>query len=122
MTDVTGSTLGAAAEGTEQAMETVAFPIEGYDEINVDEISGRLNEGTAAGSRLRGTQREAPDAPGTDGPQDKDCVKESRRSPLRGRGRPTVLALSPIFAGVGGREILRTLPKRSSKKSALRAS
>jgi hypothetical protein len=44
VTDVTGSTLGAAAEGTEQAMEAVAFPIEGYDEMNVDEISGRLND------------------------------------------------------------------------------
>ena len=44
MTDVTGSSLGAAAEGTEQAMETVAFPIEGYDEMNVDEISGRLSD------------------------------------------------------------------------------
>jgi hypothetical protein len=59
VTNVTGSTLGAAAEGIEQAMEAVAFPIEGYDEMNVDEISGRLNEGAAAGSRLRGTQREA---------------------------------------------------------------
>ena len=44
VTDVTGSTLGAAAEGTEQAMEAVSFPIEGYDEMNVDEISGRLND------------------------------------------------------------------------------
>jgi len=44
VTDVTGSTLGAAAEGTEQAMETVAFPIEGYDEMNVEEISGRLSD------------------------------------------------------------------------------
>jgi len=41
---VTGGALGAAAEGTEQAMEAVAFPIEGYDEMNVDEVSGRLND------------------------------------------------------------------------------
>jgi len=44
VTDVTGGTLGAAAEGTEQAMEAVAFPIEGYDEMNVDEVSGRLKD------------------------------------------------------------------------------
>jgi hypothetical protein len=44
VTDVTGGTLGAAAKGTEQAMEAVAFPIEGYDEMNVNEISGRLND------------------------------------------------------------------------------
>jgi hypothetical protein len=43
VTDVTGGTLGAA-EGTEQAMEAVAFPIEGYDEMNVDEVSGRLKD------------------------------------------------------------------------------
>ena len=30
-------------EGTERAVEAVAFPIEGYDEMNVDEISARLN-------------------------------------------------------------------------------
>jgi hypothetical protein len=44
VTDVTGGALGAAAEGTEQAMEAVAFPIEGYDEMNVEEVSGRLND------------------------------------------------------------------------------
>jgi len=44
VTDVTGGALGAAAEGTEQAMEAVTFPIEGYDEMNVDEISERLND------------------------------------------------------------------------------
>jgi hypothetical protein len=43
VTDVTGGAMGAAADGTERAMEAVAFPIEGYDEMNVDEISGRLN-------------------------------------------------------------------------------
>jgi hypothetical protein len=36
--------VGAAAEGTERAVEAVAFPIEGYDEMNVDEISTRLND------------------------------------------------------------------------------
>jgi hypothetical protein len=44
VTDVTAGTLGAAAEGTERAVEAVAFPIEGYDQMNVDEISKRLNE------------------------------------------------------------------------------
>ena len=44
VTDVTGGALGAAAEGAEQTMEAVAFPIDGYDEMNVDEISGRLND------------------------------------------------------------------------------
>src|SRR5215218_3361423 len=39
-----GGLLGAAAEGTEQAMEAVAFPIDGYDDMNVDEISGRLKD------------------------------------------------------------------------------
>ena len=44
VTDVAGGALGAAAEGTEQAMEAVAFPIEGYEEMNVEEISGRLSD------------------------------------------------------------------------------
>jgi hypothetical protein len=44
VSDVTSDTLGAAAEGTEQAMEAVAFPIDGYDDMNVDEISGRLKD------------------------------------------------------------------------------
>ena len=44
VTNVTGGAVGAAAEGTEQAIEAVAFPIEGYDEMNVDEISGRLSD------------------------------------------------------------------------------
>jgi len=42
VTDVTGGAVGAAASGAEQAAEAVAFPIEGYDEMNVDEISSRL--------------------------------------------------------------------------------
>ena len=43
VTSVTSGAMGAAAEGTERAMEAVAFPIEGYDEMNVEEISGRLD-------------------------------------------------------------------------------
>src|SRR5215208_397363 len=43
VTGVTSGAMGAAAEGTERAMEAVAFPIEGYDEMNVEEISGRLD-------------------------------------------------------------------------------
>jgi len=34
--------VGATVEGAEQAAEAAVFPIEGYDEMNVDEISGRL--------------------------------------------------------------------------------
>jgi len=41
--DITGRAAGAAASGAEQAAEAVAFPIEGYDQMNADEISGRLN-------------------------------------------------------------------------------
>ena len=44
VTDATAGAVGAAAEGTERAVEAVAFPIEGYDEMNVDEISARLND------------------------------------------------------------------------------
>jgi uncharacterized protein (DUF1330 family) len=44
VTGVTSGAMGAAAEGTEGAMEAVAFPIEGYDEMNVEEISGRLDD------------------------------------------------------------------------------
>jgi hypothetical protein len=40
--DATGRAAEAAASGAEQAAEAVAFPIEGYDEMNVEEISGRL--------------------------------------------------------------------------------
>ena len=35
--------VGATVEGAEQAAEAVVFPIEGYDEMNVDEISERLD-------------------------------------------------------------------------------
>jgi hypothetical protein len=41
---VMGSTVEATASGAERAAEAVVFPIEGYDEMNVDEISGRLDE------------------------------------------------------------------------------
>ena len=44
VTDATASTLGATAEGAEQVAEAAAFPIEGYDEMNVEEISKRLND------------------------------------------------------------------------------
>jgi heme-degrading monooxygenase HmoA len=44
VTGVTTGTVGAAREGAERAAEAVAFPIEGYDEMNVDEISARLND------------------------------------------------------------------------------
>jgi hypothetical protein len=36
--------VGATVEGAEQAAEAAVFPIEGYDEMNVDEISGRLED------------------------------------------------------------------------------
>ena len=39
---VTGA-VGATVEGAEQAAEAAVFPIEGYDEMNVDEISERLD-------------------------------------------------------------------------------
>ena len=44
VTDTTGRTLGATAEGAEQAAEAAVFPIAGYDEMNVEEISGRLGD------------------------------------------------------------------------------
>ncbi len=39
-----GATVGATAGAMRSAAETRAFPIEGYDEMNVDEISKRLND------------------------------------------------------------------------------
>ena len=36
--------VGSPVEGAEQAAEAVVFPIEGYDEMNVDEISERLDD------------------------------------------------------------------------------
>jgi hypothetical protein len=41
--DATGRAVETTASGAEQAAEAVAFPIEGYDEMNVDEISARLD-------------------------------------------------------------------------------
>ena len=38
-----GAAAGATIEGAERAAEAVVFPIEGYDEMNVDEISKRLD-------------------------------------------------------------------------------
>jgi hypothetical protein len=40
----TGAVADATAEGAERTAETVAFPIAGYDEMNVEEISKRLND------------------------------------------------------------------------------
>jgi heme-degrading monooxygenase HmoA len=42
--DLTGSAAKATASGAERAAEAVAFPIGRYDEMNVEEISGRLKE------------------------------------------------------------------------------
>ncbi len=42
-TGVVGATAGATVEGAEQAAEAAMFPIEGYDEMNVDEVSERLD-------------------------------------------------------------------------------
>jgi hypothetical protein len=44
VTDATGRTLDATAEGAERTAETAVFPIAGYDEMNVEEISGRLGD------------------------------------------------------------------------------
>ena len=43
-TGVVGATAGATVEGAERAAEAVVFPIEGYDEMNVEEISKRLDD------------------------------------------------------------------------------
>jgi hypothetical protein len=42
MTDATGRAVDATASGAERAAEAEAFPIDGYDEMNVDEILGHL--------------------------------------------------------------------------------
>ncbi len=42
-TGAAGAAAGSAVEGAERAAEAVAFPIEGYDEMNVDEVSERLD-------------------------------------------------------------------------------
>jgi hypothetical protein len=41
-TGAVGATAGATVEGAERAAEAAVFPIEGYDEMNVDEVSKRL--------------------------------------------------------------------------------
>jgi hypothetical protein len=43
-TGVVGATAGATVEGAEQAAEAAVFPIEGYDEMNVDEASKSLDD------------------------------------------------------------------------------
>ena len=43
-TGAVGGAAGATVEGAERAAEAAVFPIEGYDEMNVDEISGRLDD------------------------------------------------------------------------------
>ena len=42
-TGAVGSTVGSTVEGAERAAEAAVFPIEGYDEMNVEQISGRLD-------------------------------------------------------------------------------
>jgi hypothetical protein len=42
--DVTARSVNTTAEGAEQAAQAAVFPIEGYDEMNVDEVSGRLGD------------------------------------------------------------------------------
>jgi hypothetical protein len=44
VSDATGRTLDATVEGAERTAETAVFPIAGYDEMNVEEISGRLDD------------------------------------------------------------------------------
>jgi hypothetical protein len=41
-TGAAGATAGAATGGAERAAGAAAFPIAGYDEMNVEEVSGRL--------------------------------------------------------------------------------
>jgi hypothetical protein len=42
-TGAVGATAGATVEGAERAAEAAVFPIEGYDETNVEKISERLD-------------------------------------------------------------------------------
>src|SRR5829696_633592 len=44
LSETTAGLLGATVEGAKQAAEAVVFPIEGYDEMNVEEISERLDD------------------------------------------------------------------------------
>jgi hypothetical protein len=43
VTDATARTLGSTAEGAQRTAETANFPIAGYDEMNVEEISDRVD-------------------------------------------------------------------------------
>jgi hypothetical protein len=43
-TGAVGATAGATVEGAERAAEAAVFPIEGYDEMNVDEASKHLDD------------------------------------------------------------------------------
>jgi hypothetical protein len=43
VTDATARTLGATAEDAQRTAETATFPIAGYDEMNVEEISDRVD-------------------------------------------------------------------------------
>jgi hypothetical protein len=42
-TGAAGAAAGSAVDSAEQAAEAIAFPIEGYDEMNVEEVSERLD-------------------------------------------------------------------------------
>jgi hypothetical protein len=42
-TGALGATAGATVEGAERAAEAAVFPIEGYDEMNVEEVSEHLD-------------------------------------------------------------------------------
>ena len=42
-TGAVGATAGSAVEGAERAAEAVVFPIEDYDEMNVEEVSDHLD-------------------------------------------------------------------------------
>jgi hypothetical protein len=42
-TGAAGAAAGSAVDSAESAAEAVVFPIEGYDEMNVDEVSERLD-------------------------------------------------------------------------------
>jgi hypothetical protein len=42
--DATGRAVDATVSGAERAAEAAAFPIDGYDEMNVEEIAGRLGD------------------------------------------------------------------------------
>ena len=43
VTDATARTMDAAAEGAQRTAESTTFPIPGYDEMNVEEISDRVD-------------------------------------------------------------------------------